>query len=201
MEVQTAAREVAKVNEQLRILLHLRGVSDSGIRQFLQTGRTTHLGGSRLSENKEAEGTSFHDFEPSANICNDNNIPLGRSHVSNQEIPEDPADTGLTVIPSSVQSWSGSTSVTETTPSPNTPTPYPTKHQFSADPSRAVHAANRCRVDPETINTTSCLDAARIIAGMRGTNDSDEVRVELGCPSATEECRMNNVAIFEAMNQ
>jgi hypothetical protein len=47
--------------------------------------------------------------------------------------------------------------------------------------------------------TTSCETAAWIIANMRGHGRLEEVRAELGCPSS-KDCKVENLAIFEAMD-
>ncbi|KAK2748439.1 hypothetical protein FQN55_004378 [Onygenales sp. PD_40] len=48
-------------------------------------------------------------------------------------------------------------------------------------------------------DATSCEVAASIIASMRGHDDAESVRTELGCPPGTT-CRVGNMAIFQALD-
>lgn len=48
-------------------------------------------------------------------------------------------------------------------------------------------------------DATSCETAARIIASLRGHDNAEEVRAELGC-SSNEDCTVGNVTIFDAMD-
>ncbi|KIW34054.1 uncharacterized protein PV07_00856 [Cladophialophora immunda] len=47
---------------------------------------------------------------------------------------------------------------------------------------------------------TSCEEAARIIAGLRGRNNPDDVWNELGC-GTSQSCRVKNLAVFELMDR
>ena len=49
-------------------------------------------------------------------------------------------------------------------------------------------------------DATFCETAAMIIASLRGHDDAEEVRAELGCCSGAE-CKIENMAIFHAMDR
>ncbi len=53
---------------------------------------------------------------------------------------------------------------------------------------------------PETRDETSCEIAARIIAGMRGSDDAEGVWPELGC-SNKQKCMVKNIALFQIMDK
>lgn len=49
---------------------------------------------------------------------------------------------------------------------------------------------------------TSCEEAARIIASMRGgAGNPDQVMLELGCSTADAKCQVKNLSIFQLMDR
>ena len=55
------------------------------------------------------------------------------------------------------------------------------------------------RHDMPIDDVTSCEIAANIIAGMRGHNDEEEVKEELGC-SPGDHCSVANMTIFQLLD-
>ena len=66
----------------------------------------------------------------------------------------------------------------------------------SLDQSGSGHQA--CSVAED--DTTSCETAAMIIANLRGYDDAEEARAELGCTSDMD-CNVKNLAVFSAMDR
>jgi hypothetical protein len=65
-------------------------------------------------------------------------------------------------------------------------------------PSPQDSASCKSIVEQATLDM-SCETAATIIAGMRGTGDEEGARIDLGCASASRECRVSNTKVFQVM--
>ena len=75
--------------------------------------------------------------------------------------------------------------------------PTPDSH-VDTQPSSSIADEHISSLEPR--DETSCEDAARIIAGMRGSDDPEGVWPELGC-SNTQKCMVKNIALFQIMDQ
>jgi hypothetical protein len=66
------------------------------------------------------------------------------------------------------------------------------------------HPLDSCATAEERTDThaeeTSCDEAARIIARLRGHDTTDEVWNELGC-GTKQNCRVRNLAVFELIDR
>lgn len=65
--------------------------------------------------------------------------------------------------------------------------------------SKSCHACEQ-EAPSKGADETSCEDAARIIASMRGQDDPERVWPELGC-SATRSCMVKNITIFQMVDE
>jgi hypothetical protein len=65
--------------------------------------------------------------------------------------------------------------------------------------SKRCHACEQ-EAPSKGADETSCEDAARIIASMRGQDDPERVWPELGC-STTRSCMVKNMTIFQMVDE
>ena len=89
--------------------------------------------------------------------------------------------------------------------SPDIP-PTPSPHSLSSSPSHTQTCESTIATPPSNSacrplvgNTMPCTQAAIIIAGMRGTHNPQEVYLDLGCPSESVSCDVDNLRVMEMM--
>ncbi|MCJ1401331.1 hypothetical protein MMC11_004543 [Xylographa trunciseda] len=208
-DIQKAARRVVEENIRLRSLLRLRGVTDVEIDE--------HLRASVNGIQEIASATHLPIFsqpttpESLINSPMDANIPvLLRQHddLSRKAGAMSPAPHIAEERPTirSVQPDNRPTDyrfnfqdeeITEYSrdivPSPN-PTEALLPNGYL--PKSIATSATPSKVD----NTTSCLLAANILAGMCCVKTAEEVSVELGCFPGTD-CEVDNVKLFQIMDR
>ncbi|MCJ1383879.1 hypothetical protein MMC17_006993 [Xylographa soralifera] len=205
-DIQKAARRVVEENIRLRSLLKLRGVTDVEIDE--------HLRGSVIAIQDNAPvvylSNPSHTIAPesvirptrNANVVRQYDIlspqagaftPVSHTAEERQNFTPTPPENPVTY-------YKVNTRNVEKTelPEDSTPLSQPAKaqmtngHQWkpietSTPPSKAD-------------NTTSCLLAANILAGMCCAKSAEEVSAELGCfPGA--DCEVDNVKLFQIMDR
>ncbi|MCJ1319402.1 hypothetical protein MMC15_004738 [Xylographa vitiligo] len=208
-DIQKAARKVVEENIRLRSLLRLRGVTDGEIDEHLRGNMSstqedvpvTHrlASGHPITPESLAQPTRNANMSLSLrrhNLLSQNAgafIPI--SHIAEERQhptliqPEDP----VTNHPFDIQSAENTELPEETTTMlQSAPAPLTNGHHFkpietSTPPSK---------VD----NTTSCLLAANILAGMCCAKSAEEVSAELGCVPGTD-CEVDNVKLFQIMDR
>lgn len=189
-EIQQAGRKVAKENALLRSLLVLRGVTHDEIEAFLKSHDEYTPGGMLRSapaincpvkpqirpwvvlgvSQRNSDGTS--------------NISPRTEEIDGQNVPT----YGQSV---EVHTYANRQELTTDRASTNLQADIPenasTLQQFSGDHREQGHF-------------TSCENAARIIAGLRGYSDTHDVRSELGC-GAEADCMVKNMNLFEMFDK
>jgi hypothetical protein len=169
-EVQAAARRVAEQNAALRSFLNELGKSDSEIEEYLCRSSGT--------ESSASPPQTTPPVVPSEGI-----VPM---HMSNGARPRTEA-------------------VPQPSPAPfrkYSKPPLPPNTDTSGNPQFSGSGASSMPISPapsdqglRNANMTSCEDAARIIARMRGHYNEEDVRAELGC-STNKHCTVENITIF-----
>lgn len=209
-EVQAAARKVAEENFWLHSLLEKHGISPVEIKDYLDSNRAASCSlGSEVAEG------------PGKKVSSQNHIDYRNQHppsLAEQSFSRPQAsttahgggDTGL-MSPKSVpgspehelllynidksiqeDEARASSMATETLDQRS----LPEKPPASCPPCRSDERDGTIRRADET----SCEDAARIIASMRGHEDPEGVWPELGC-SATRSCMVKNITIFQMVDE
>jgi hypothetical protein len=208
-EVQAAARKVAEENYLLHSLLAKHGISTEEIKEHLQGNRPASLG---LDSNAAEMVTRV--GQPQ----NHNNSQSRQSFAQTGQAPPRPAapttrqmDSGLGLLsPTSTgESLADNTTlyvVDNSLPDQTQPSKMGSEPLHSA-PSFEVHQglSKRCHACEQEApskgaDETSCEDAARIIASMRGQDDPERVWPELGC-STTKSCMVKNMTIFQMVDE
>jgi hypothetical protein len=200
IEVQSAARKVAEENTLLRSLLRLHGVTDLEVETHLHR----HNSGV-VPSTLQAHGTSpiaatvpSEQTFPSYPIKSNPYSQPGLLHIEKPEEPYQEIGCGL-MAPTRVgrpldEVYSGTIRPGCRYPESHDVSQY--MRQSACDPSASQTLPPCSHIDKD--NTTSCERAAAIIANMRGNNDTEAARAELGCVSGTS-CRVGNMSIFGAL--
>jgi hypothetical protein len=208
-EVQAAARKVAEENYLLHSLLAKHGISTEEIKEHLQGSRSTSLS---LDSNAAEIVTR------TGQAQNHNDSQSQQPFAQTRQAPPRPAaptarqmDSGLGLL---------SPTSTGEPPANNTilyvvDNSLPDQTQPSKMGSESLHSASsfevpqglskRCHACEQEApskgaDETSCEDAARIIASMRGQDDPERVWPELGC-STTRSCMVKNMTIFQMVDE
>ncbi|KAK2865118.1 hypothetical protein FQN49_003896 [Arthroderma sp. PD_2] len=177
IEVQAAARKVAKQNAMLRSLLNSLGVSDIKIDDYLLHAE----GNSSASVPEKRPAVIPHTTtQTHADIAAPIDCPRSQEPQKSW-LPD--ADTAHNPVR---QACSGD-SVGQADP----------KLEDGESPNRVSLGRSSTAWED---NMTPCEEAARIIAGMRGNCDEEVVRAELGC-SADMSCMVGNMNIFQALDR
>jgi hypothetical protein len=201
VEIQRAARKVAGENLLLRELLRHHGVADSEIEEYVRDCAVSGPG----SSGQGREGLLMRHALPAGPVaCK----VLGFAKSDTTAVEErgrlvGNAESDVVVLTEENDS-SGRAS-----PLTSSPSRHPLEH---VDSRTSTHPANKtntlCRPDPPNPtnqvqsleDVTSCEIAANIIAGMRGHNNDEEARAELGC-SPDDKCVVENMTIFSLMDR
>ncbi|EGE02559.1 hypothetical protein TEQG_01593 [Trichophyton equinum CBS 127.97] len=226
IEVQTAARKVARQNVMLRSLLNSFGVTDAKIDEYLAHGE---------------EHNSSPSSAPEKRVLSAAPAPAPATGTATTPVTSPatlPAATVPAVVPAAAPA-APVTTVGQPSPAPVHASPAPSRccrpkqeprecpaptvaervpsaapqacSAGPADSTTAHHHNNNnnpsssCASGPSSSkqwseDTTPCEEAARIIASMRGDGDEQSVRAELGCGPNTN-CMVNNMTIFQVMDQ
>lgn len=226
IEVQTAARKVARQNVMLRSLLNSFGVTDAKIDEYLAYAE---------------EHNSSPSSAPEKRVLAAAPAPATGSATAPETSPVTSAATlPATTVPAVVPAAVPATTVGQPSPAPVHASPAPSRccqpkqeprecpapvvaervpsaapQACSAGPADSTTAqvdvannnnpSSSCVSAPSSSkqwseDTTPCEEAARIIASMRGDCDEQSVRAELGCGSNTS-CMVNNMTIFQVMDR
>jgi hypothetical protein len=172
-EVQAAARRVAEQNAALRSFLNELGKSDSEIEEYLC----------------RSSGTESSASPPQTALPAMRSEMVAPMHMSNG------ARVRTEVERHSAASSTPSGSYTKPTLQPNTGTSANAQLPHSGASCMQMSPAPPNGQGSRNTNTTSCEDAARIIARMRGHYNEEDVRAELGC-STNKHCTVENITIF-----
>ena len=165
--MQNAARTVVEENQALRALLSKRGVSTAEIEDHLASARQVSNGASAPLPAKDAFSSGL-PYERRRHCA-----PLDANHATRPRLP----DRGLRPEKGSSRGYS---------PTPEAVT--------SNAVSGTLYAGSQS--NPASADETSCENAARIIASMRGHEDSQALRPELGC-TETNTCMVKNMIVFQ----
>ncbi|KAF3479878.1 uncharacterized protein GIQ15_06854 [Arthroderma uncinatum] len=183
IEVQAAARKVARQNAMLRSLLNSFGLSDSKIDEYL-----FHAEGSTAIPVPEKRPVVV-PHTPTTHAVTAPPVPICRPGgcSASQKPPEVPSPDVDRAHNPVQQACSGDVADTAS-PQVDGPGELP-------DPISPGGSA-----EPWVDNMTPCEEAARIIASMRGNCDEEVVRAELGC-SSNMSCMVGNMSIFQALDR
>jgi len=203
IEVQTAARKVSEQNTLLRSLLRLHGVSDVEVEGYLRrdsSGVVPFALEARDPSYNAATMQSDRAFLRDSTDSHKHPAPGLPPRIENlkepyQEIERDrvapikdggPLDRAYLEPPWPDFRYSGSHN-------PHDPRPKPTSGpRDSQTRAQCSHAGKD--------NTKPCEEAAGIIANMRGHNNTEAARAELGCVSGSS-CVVKNITIFQALDR
>src|SRR2546423_2210229 len=208
-EVQAAARKVAEENYWLHTLLAKHGVSSAEIKEHLENSKAV------------SRSLNLHAAEASARRVQ----PQDLFDYQSQQLPVQVARSSLN--PSAPTTLSGGNDLGLPSPTsvggPQEPQgTFFTVNSAQDDSSPLIHAGTETLDSsssfegPQEVTTsccdhgqqatipgpdeTSCEEAARIIASMRGQRDPKEVWPELGC-CATKRCMVKNITIFQMVDE
>ena len=220
-EVQAAARKVAEENCLLRSLLEKHGIPTAQIKECLHNGG---VAGSILSE---AAKVPVKNALPQVHVGYTS--PQLPAQVV-QSSPSPPTSTTAhragdldlsspSLLASTIGHKAGGSILNRPKDKDIVYTIEESLRDNDAHPSRmAKEASVGCsyfdgRIEPcspcrayecedaaKRVDETSCEDAARIIASMRGHRDPEGVWPELGC-SARESCMVKNITIFQMIDE
>jgi hypothetical protein len=222
-EVQAAARKVAEENTNLRSLLSMCGVDDRRTEEFLRTGNASFV----VTENAGCDLKTT--FGKEASLTEKANVAMQdcaaaylrppsatgtaiRKTVAQYSIAEAPQIATAVSLNSLPQVPAVSHHYTSFENMDRTPPPNSSDisiHAARSSPTLAPIDLDEPFSDQNgqdrvhsfgARDEISCLDAAEIIAGMRGHDDPEEVWPELGCNSSGT-CMVKNIAMFQIMDQ
>lgn len=206
MEMQAAAQKVARENTQLRALLRLHGITTPGDESC------PHRVNGGAGEVLSTPGP-LHDTTPTSH----GSVLDGKSRTvqadvgmaTNCAIPESHCQSTLLANPESSNAPASSMN-TESRPQSSSrlassPVDIQPSTSYQSNPGPrpldVEHNEHGGQAPAEIQDdATSCETAAWIIANLRGHDDAEEVRVELGCPSHAD-CTVKNTAVFDAMDR
>lgn len=208
-EVQAAARKVAEENYWLQSLLEEHGVSPVKIKEYLNSSRAASRSlGSEVGKVPGKNVPLLHHMDftsprPPLQAAQFSSGPPASSTVRGG------GELGLLSPTPTLGSpgcgnllYSIDNSFHEANAQPsNKATETPDDPFVSEKPSTPGPSCQACEQEGgvKGVDETSCEDAARIIASMRGHEDPDVVWPELGC-SATKSCMVKNIAIFQMVD-
>ncbi|KAF2405364.1 hypothetical protein EJ06DRAFT_578555, partial [Trichodelitschia bisporula] len=200
LEIQRAGRRVARENTLLRELLTLRGVEPNEVEEFLRArwGSGGEIGG-RMERGPVVEGngegsavpgvaTGALEAEP-LSVPDGNRLLL--EHYQPVEHPDSSIHHPHPPYPALTATLSQPLSEPRTLPSP-----HPLSESQTPTPALSTHCSTP---DSDVGLDRSCHEAAVIIATMRGHNDTEWVRRELGCEGMVD-CRVKNADLLDVMD-
>jgi hypothetical protein len=199
-EVQAAARKVAQENSWLRSLLAKHGISAAEIKGHLDSSRAASY-----NINSEAvEVFAGNARQPSATMAQPSLRSLTPATMHG-------ASSGGLLSPTSVGGSPDQESVLYSIDdSPRNDHAQPSDMRTETLDSRPSMEGLQAPITPchayeqktavKGADETSCEDAARIIASMRGHEDPEGVWPELGC-SSVRKCMVKNMTIFQMVDE
>ena len=211
-EIQAVARKVVEENALLRSLLRLHGVTDVEIREHLRNNTDgTHLRGSvsdgmvetsRVQSPVGALENSLERFAGVQDSFDEQTLSVATELQQEQMLQPTlpsavpPVGTNSSNLyggqpsPLHVEGYEGAR--------PNEVYDLAKDHAVLPDECHPAPAVERASL-PQVDNTTSCVLAATILAGMGCAKTMEEVTAELGC-SAEADCRVDNMTLFSIMD-
>lgn len=189
LEMQRAARHVARENESLRALLARKGVSDTEVEEFLRVGDSGLVADQPVQERASAAPSTHHVSSITA--------------LLNEEEPTAPAYSPHLWPPLSESHARPREGVTHPAERPATPignhTPPSSAHSLGSSETTLSRPADLdacCTSGMEM----SCDVAATILANMQGHADTGRARAVLGCtgPSA---CVVKSAKVFDLLDE
>lgn len=201
VEVQAAAKHVAEENARLRSLLRLRGVRDAEIDEYLHAS-DQKIVSPIYNQHAALESQIMHPASNFPTVSNGNQndletMPEGRSREPlSPETEQDEWNTPSTARQDypNEQSYRHVTRYSNTLDNLSHYASQEIIRLSTLGPERDSEL-RRMRDDK-----TSCEEAASIIASMRGLEDPEAIRAELGCSPGLS-CKVGNMAIFQAMDR
>jgi hypothetical protein len=209
-EVQAAARKVAEENHWLHSLLAKHGISPTKIKEHLDSSRAV----SRSLDSDTAKVSArnaqprdrinYQGPRPPTGVVQSSPRPSAPSIVqggSGLEILSPPSTLESSDDEDLLYSVDNPSQGDDAQPS-NTAIETLASHPISEEPSASCSPCHNCQQGSATkgADETSCEDAARIIASMRGHEDPEGVWPELGC-STTRSCTVKNITIFQMVDE
>lgn len=212
LEMQRVARVVAAENAALRAMLISRGVAHAEIETNLAASRSGDVDSVNVVETAtvtySTQSTTSHHFSPDTAVSSS---PSSQTTSCGQHaaiLPKEPS-TETQVRPTQYlapfQSLSGYTS--QATP----PIPIPREPQPVTDAQSACSALGKqsgcCSppiveqaAAPGPLNKMHCVEAATILARLRGTGDTNSARTALGCVD-NNDCMVRNTDLLQLMDE
>ncbi|KAL8716848.1 MAG: hypothetical protein Q9225_005851 [Loekoesia sp. 1 TL-2023] len=204
VELQTAARKVARENYLLRTLLGHHGVTSTEIETYLRGTDDDPRAVSSASPSQAGTTSTLH------------------QHLLSGTAGHFPALERKALVEAQLEHRHRPTPTVAASDSSNTPPPpamlnpipqssrckvsHPSTFSQSPLPSSSFErggkydGSGRKAQVGKMDDATSCETAAWIIASLRGHDNAEEVRAELGC-SSNEDCTVENMKIFNAMDR
>lgn len=208
-EVQAAARKVAEENYLLHSLLAKHGISTEEIKEHLQGNRPASLSlGSNAAEMVTRVGQpQIHNNSQSRQpFAQTGQAPPRPAAPTTRQMDSDlgllsPTSTGESLADNTILYVVGNSLPDQTQASKMGSEPLHSAPSFEVPQglSKRCHACEQ-EAPSKGADETSCEDAARIIASMRGQDDPERVWPELGC-STTKSCMVKNMTIFQMVDE
>jgi hypothetical protein len=193
LEMQQAARRVARENARLRALLLSKGVTEPEVEMWLSQDLEAVDGRLSLARLATAAGGA-------QSLQSTSRVPV--TAMLNEQSPATPASTypsgPLSTYSSTSRDGSSRTSQTSVPlDETNSSTSSGSQHgSRETGPSLAERVASCCTSG----NETSCEVAAAILANMQGHGDTSRARVALGCEGPSD-CTVKNTRVLELLDE
>lgn len=211
MEVQAAARKVAKENSLLRSLLRQHGITNVEVENYLHGKRdesetatsamiSPSVATTPLHQSLLRDGTKSSQASEMRTLLRQSSEPLYQVHAHKAVPSVGPDD-------STHQASTATSEPTSLSP-PHDMSQFPSLLHDHASPvplstDNGLKRFESHGLGSKGLNTddaTPCETAASIIASMRGHGDAEEARAELGCSSSLD-CTVENMTIFRIMDR
>jgi hypothetical protein len=196
VEIQSAARKVARENIMLRELLEVRGVERKEVEEYVRRGGVSGegrpAGAAVTGENVLLEGMGRAENEEFPRPRGSRSGQVLHGSFRNSDLMAEHNDSAGQAPPATIASGSISAKFSEPPTEPATLT----SRNSLCRPSPMETGQQHQSLD----DVTSCEIAANIIAGMRGHGDEEEARAELGC-SPDSSCVVGNMTVFELLDR
>lgn len=211
VEIQAAGRKVAKENTLLRALLKQRGITSVEIGNYLHSEPgesetassamiTPSVATTPLRQPQLRDGTEISQVSEVGTFLRQSSESLYQMHAHKALPSTEPDDSPHQASPAISEPISQSHSYDM----PQTPSLL---HDLASPSPLSTDNGLKCFDSPglgnrsqNTDDATSCEIAVGIIVGMRGHDDTEDVRAELGCSSSLD-CTVGNVTIFQVMDR
>ncbi|KAH7273025.1 hypothetical protein B0J15DRAFT_193313 [Fusarium solani] len=192
LEMQRVARAVAGENAALRSLLASKGVAADEVEAHLEAVRAGVSSGASMACTPASNSpcaASPVNIAPRPVACSQ---PSGRGSNGVMNLDRAPCSSQRQLkTPSSA------------TPTPAAPSPQPCKQETDtptlsccSQPQPESHETSK----PKPMDKIHCMEAATILAQIRGNSDISQARVALGC-SNNDDCLVRNTDLLDLMDE